>query len=269
MSRILGFIGGGNMGQAMMGGIIGANIFAPEHIMVADLNEKCLHNIADKYGVKTTTSNVELATASDILILAVKPNLYPIVIEGIKDVVKDDVIIVTIAAGRDIASTVDSFGKDTKVIRVMPNTPALVGEGMSGVCANSLITEKELQEVLDIFSSFGKVEVIGEYLMDVVTAVSGSAPAYIFMIIEAMADAAVLDGMPRDKAYTFAAQTVLGSAKMVLETGMHPGLLKDMVCSPGGTTIEAVATLEKKGLRTALISAMQACTKKSKALSQK
>lgn len=128
----------------------------------------------------------------------------------------------------------------------MPNTPALVGEGMSALCPNEMVTEKDLEDVLNIFNSFGQSEIVSEKLMDVVTSVSGSSPAYVYMIIEAMADAAVLDGMPRNQAYKFAAQAVLGSAKMVLETGIHPGELKDMVCSSGGTTIEAVATLEEK-----------------------
>ncbi|EEM05422.1 Pyrroline-5-carboxylate reductase [Bacillus pseudomycoides] len=145
----------------------------------------------------------------------------------------------------------------------MPNTPALVGEGMSALCANKMVTEKDLEDILTIFNSFGQTEIVHERLMDVVTSVSGSSPAYVYMFIEAMADAAVLDGMPRTQAYKFAAQAVLGSAKMVLETGIHPGALKDMVCSPGGTTIEAVATLEEKGLRTAIISAMKRCTQKS------
>lgn len=149
----------------------------------------------------------------------------------------------------------------------MPNTPVLVGEGMSALSFNEMVTEKDIKEVLNIFNIFGQTEVVNEKLMDVVTSISGSSPAYVYMFIEAMADAAVLDGMPRNQAYKFAAQAVLGSAKMVLETGIHPGELKDMVCSPGGTTIEAVATLEEKGLRTAIISAMKRCTQKSMEMS--
>ncbi|WP_336967326.1 pyrroline-5-carboxylate reductase, partial [Bacillus cereus] len=147
------------------------------------------------------------------------------------------------------------------------NTPALVGEGMSALCFNEMVTEKDIKEVLNIFNIFGQTEVINEKLMDVVTSISGSSPAYVYMFIEAMADAAVLGGMPRKQAYKFAAQAVLGSAKMVLETGIHPGELKDMVCSPSGTTIEAVVTLEEKGLRTAIISAMKRCTQKSMEMS--
>ncbi len=160
------------------------------------------------------------------------------------------------------------FGKRIKIVRVMPNTPALVGEGMAAICPNDLVSKEETEEVISIFESFGKAEIVEEKLMDSVTAVSGSSPAYVYMFIEAMADAAVLEGMPRDKAYKFAAQAVLGSAKMVLETGMHPGALKDMVCSPGGTTIKAVATLEKHGFRNAIIEAMRDCAIKSKEMSK-
>ena len=148
----------------------------------------------------------------------------------------------------------------------MPNTPALVGEGMTAACANSQVTKEELEYVCNILRGFGKVEVIGENLMDAVVGVSGSSPAYVYMFIEAMADAAVADGMPRKQAYEFAAQTVMGSAKMVLETGKHPGELKDMVCSPGGTTIEAVRILEEKGFRSAVFEAVKGCTAKAKGM---
>lgn len=263
MNKTIGFIGCGNMGVAMIGGIIKSNIVSPNKISVADLNENALRETNEKYGIHITTDNIELAKNSDIIVLALKPSLYPIVINQIKDEVKDSVIIVTIAAGKDINGTEEMFGKKIKVVRVMPNTPAMVGEGMSALCPSELVTKEELEDIINIFESFGKAEIVSEDLMDVVTSVSGSAPAYVYMFIEAMADAAVLDGMPRKQAYKFASQAVLGAAKMVLETGMHPGELKDMVCSPGGTTIEAVATLEEKGLRTAVISAMRSCTKKS------
>jgi len=268
MNKIIGFIGNGNMGQAMIGGIIKAGIVVPENIMVSDLNEKGLKDAADKYGIRTTTDNNEVAKDADILILSVKPNLYPIVIEGIKKVVKEDVIVVTIAAGKSICSTEESFGRKVKVVRVMPNTPALVGEGMSAISPSDAVSKEEIQEIISIFESFGEAEIVGEKLMDAVTAVSGSAPAYVYMFIEAMADAAVLEGMPRTQAYKFAAQTVLGAGKMVLETGNHPGALKDMVCSPGGTTIEAVATLEEMGLRAAVIAAMRRCAEKSREMSK-
>ncbi|SHF16966.1 pyrroline-5-carboxylate reductase [Clostridium fallax] len=268
MNKVIGFIGSGNMGQAIVGGIVGSKLVSKDNIILSDLNESNLLKAKKNFGVKITEDNKEVAKVADILILSVKPNLYPIVIEEIKDFVKDNVIIVTIAAGKSLESTKEAFGKDIKVVRVMPNTPSLVREGMAAICYNNAVDKEELKEVINIFESFGKAEIIQENLMDVVTSVSGSSPAYVFLFIEAMADAAVLDGMPRDKAYRFAAQAVLGSAKMVLETGIHPGALKDMVCSPGGTTIEAVATLEEEGFRNAVIKAMRSCTKKSQEMSK-
>ncbi|MED3397782.1 pyrroline-5-carboxylate reductase [Bacillus wiedmannii] len=267
MDKQIGFIGCGNMGMAMIGGMLNKKIVSANNIICSDLNTMNLKNASEKYGLTTTTDNNEVAKNADILILSIKPDLYASIINEIKEVIKNDVIVVTIAAGKSIKSTEETFAKKLKVVRVMPNTPALVGEGMSALCPNEMVTEKDLEDVLNIFNSFGQTEIVSEKLMDVVTSVSGSSPAYVYMIIEAMADAAVLDGMPRNQAYKFAAQAVLGSAKMVLETGIHPGELKDMVCSPGGTTIEAVATLEEKGLRTAIISAMQRCTQKSVELS--
>jgi len=268
MSKKIGFIGCGNMTQAMIGGVIKAGVYVGKDIVVSDLDEGLLSKAAESYGTNITTSNIHTAREADILILAVKPNLYGIVIEEIKAHVRDGVVIVTIAAGKSIESTQNFFGKDIKIARVMPNTPSLVGEGMSSLSPNNLMTPEETGEVTATFESFGQTEVVDEKLMDVVTSVSGSSPAYVYMFIEAMADGAVLDGMPRDKAYKMAAQTVLGAAKMVLETGIHPGQLKDMVCSPGGTTIEAVAALEEKGMRDAVITAMRRCTKKSKEMSK-
>ena len=188
-------------------------------------------------------------------------------IDQIKDVVKPEALLVSIAAGRTIAFFENAFGrKDLKMIRCMPNTPALVLEGCTGVCANDNVSAEEMEQVLTLLRSFGVASVVPERLMDVVVGVSGSSPAYVFLFIEAMADEAVAAGMPRKQAYEFAAQSVLGSAKMVLETGKHPGELKDMVCSPGGTTIQAVKVLEEKGMRAAVMDAMEACIEKSKKL---
>ena len=177
-------------------------------------------------------------------------------------------MVVSIAAGQTLASITDLFGRQIKLVRSMPNTPALVGEAMSAVTPNEKISPEELQEVMAIFESFGKAEIVPETMMDAVVGVSGSSPAYVYMFIEAMADAAVADGMPRKQAYKFAAQSVLGAAKMVLETGEHPGVLKDAVCSPGGTTIAAVAELEKSGLRSSVIEAQRACVQKSRDMSK-
>ena len=181
-------------------------------------------------------------------------------------------LVITIAPGKTLKWLGEQFGKDMKIVRTMPNTPAMVGEGMTAACPNQFVTEEDRRYAMEILGAFGKVEIVPERIMDAVVAVSGSSPAmdavvavsgsspaYVFMLIEAMADAAVMEGMPRAQAYKFAAQAVYGSAKMVLETGKHPGELKDMVCSPAGTTIEAVRILEEKGFRSAVIEAMKAC----------
>jgi len=269
MNKTIGFIGSGNMGKAMIGGIINSKLVEPMKVIISDLDQKKLDAIHNEFGVLTTTDSKEVARKADIIVLAVKPNIYDIVMKSIKEDITKEKLIVTIAAGKTIADIEGILGEDTKIVRTMPNTPALVNEGMSVLCANKNTTEEELKEVKSIFDSFGESEILPEYLIDAVIGVSGSAPAYVFMFIEAMADGAVIGGMPRDKAYKFAAQAVLGSAKMVLETGKHPGELKDMVCSPGGTTIEAVRTLESKGLRTAVIEAIVDCMNKSKEMTKK
>lgn len=268
MGKKIGFIGCGNMAQAMIAGIAGAGVISPEDIIVSNPSEEKLNYVKNKWGVSTTKDNTKVALHSDILVLAVKPNMYKSVIEEIKDSVSSRTIIVTIAAGISIDKVTLSFKDEVKVIRTMPNTPALVGEAMTALCASNNVTQEELKEVKKIFNSFGKTEIISENLMDVITGVSGSSPAYVYMFIEAMADGAVLQGMPREKAYKIAAQSVLGAAKMVLETGKHPGKLKDEVCSPGGTTIEAVYALEKSNFRAAVIDAVNVCTEKSKKMSK-
>ena len=268
MEKIIGFIGAGNMGQAMAGGIVSSNLLPPENIIFSDVLQENLKKAYKNYGVKTSNSNILTASMADILVLAVKPHIYSSVVEEIKDYIKPETIVIAIAAGITHEKLNNMFGKNVKIVRIMPNTPAMVREGMTAVIPNEFITEEELAEITELLNSFGKTEIIEEKLLDAVTAVSGSSPAYIYMMIEAMGDAAVAGGMARDKAYKFAAQAVLGSAKMVLETGMHPGALKDMVCSPGGTTIEAVASLEENGFRSSLIKAMKVCEKKSKEMSK-
>lgn len=260
----IGFIGCGNMAQAMIGGILKKGICKPEEIIASAKTQKTIDAVREQYHIAVTMDNTEVARA-EIVILAVKPMFYESVIGEIRPVVTKEQIFISIAPGKTLRWLADQFGSsDFKIVRTMPNTPALVGEGITGVTPCEGMDDKDIQTVLTILESFGKAEVIDEHLMDVVVSVSGSSPAYVFMFIEAMADAAVADGMPRAQAYTFAAQSVLGSAKMVLETGMHPAQLKDMVCSPGGTTIEAVRVLEEKGMRSCVIEAMKACTQKAK-----
>ena len=259
----LGFIGTGNMAGAMIGGIIKKGLMKPEEIIGSDILEAGREKVRKLYGISVTDNNKEVAKA-DIIVLSVKPQYYVQAIAEIKDEIQENQLIITIAPGKKLAWLEEQLGKKVKLIRTMPNTPAMVGEGMTAVCANEQVTEAELRAALDILEAFGEVEVVAEHLMDAVVAVSGSSPAYVFMFIEAMADAAVSEGMPRQQAYKFAAQAVLGSAKMLLETGKHPGELKDMVCSPAGTTIEAVRVLEEKGLRSAVIEAMKSCAEVSR-----
>lgn len=262
MNKIIGFIGCGNMAQAIIGGIVKSNLVSNEKVIASNPSDKNLNLVKELYNISITHDNKEVAKISDILILAVKPNKYFYIIDEIKPFLKDEVVIITIAAGITLEHMSNVMGDMAKVIRTMPNTPALVGEGMSALCANKNITKEELQDVVKIFESFGKIEMLEESLLDIVPAVSGSSPAYVYMFIEALGDGAVLQGMPREKAYKMAAQAVLGAAKMVLDTGEHPGKLKDDVCSPGGTTIAAVYTLEKNNFRAAVISAMESCSKK-------
>lgn len=267
--KIIGFIGAGNMGSAMISGILNASLASTGQIIASAHSQESLERLRSSYGIETTLANETVAARSDILILAVKPNKFDEVIPQIASHVKNNCIIVSIAAGKTIATIEELFGREIKLVRAMPNTPALVGEAMSALCANASVTAAELSEVQQIFNAFGKSEIVSETLIDAVVGVSGSSPAYVYLFIEAMADAAVADGMPRAQAYKFAAQSVYGAAKMVLETGKHPGELKDAVCSPGGTTIEAVAALEKGGLRDTVITAQRACSQKSRDMSTK
>ncbi len=261
----LGFIGCGNMATAIIGGVLKKGILAPDEIIASALHQETLSRVSEMYHIHTTLDNRE-AAAADIVVLAVKPHFYEQVIQEIRNTVSDSQIIVSIAPGKSIETITGWFRKPVKLVRTMPNTPALVCEGMTAVCPSETVTEEELKEVLTLFEACGKAEVMPERLVDAVVSVSGSSPAYVFLFIEALADGAVRDGLPRSQAYRLVAQAVLGSAKMVLETGKHPGELKDMVCSPAGTTIEAIAALEKAGFRNAVLAGMEACTNKANSM---
>ncbi|MDQ0273637.1 pyrroline-5-carboxylate reductase [Cytobacillus purgationiresistens] len=268
MDKTIGFIGCGKMAQAIIGGILKSKLVLPDQMIASAKSIETLEKVKANYQIEVTESNIKVAKVADILFLAVKPNIHSEIISEIKGDLKDGTTVITIAAGISLNYLEEAFGYPLKAVRSMPNTPSLTGEGMSAVCANDLLDEKSLQDVIDIFSSFGKVEVIVERLMDSVPAISGSSPAYVYMFIEALADGGVKEGLSREQAYKMAAQAVLGAAKMVLDTGKHPGELKDQVCTPGGATIEAVTELEKQGLRAAVLSAMEQCTKKTKGLSK-
>lgn len=267
MNKIIGFIGAGSMGSALIKGLASSKEYSPKHIMVFDHNDYKRQQLVDEFGVKSAENAIDLVKETDILFLAVKPYALPELLKTIQASLKPDVIVVSIATGVTLASLEAMLGTNKKIARVMPNTPALVNAAMSSCSPNTKITKDDLTELLHLLKQFGEVEVVPENLIHAVVGVSGSSPAYIFMFIEAMADGGVLAGMSREKAYRFAAQAVLGSAKMVLETQTHPGVLKDAVCSPGGTTIEAVKTLEENGFRAAVINAVSTAVKKSEKMS--
>lgn len=265
MDRI-GFIGMGNMGSAIMKGLL-AHGFDASEICFTDINEAQREAITAETGVVGLVSNIECAGSVKYLVLAVKPQYYAGVLKEIMPVLHSDQVIISIAPGKTIDYLKEELGQDKRIVRAMPNTPALVGEGMTGVSFDeAAFTQEEKQTIQRFFTSFGKMEKVEERLMDAVVCASGSSPAYVYMFIEALADGAVKCGLTRKQAYEMAAQTVLGSAKMVLETGKHPGELKDMVCSPAGTTIAAVEALEQWGFRNALMKATDACMERCRTI---
>lgn len=259
----IGFIGLGNMAKAIIGGMLQNEMLKPSDIIGSAKTGKTLEDVRTQFGIEVRESNLAVAKEAEVLVLAVKPQFLQEVIEEIKDTVKPDTLIISIAAGKSLEWIGQAFDREMKIVRCMPNTPALVGAGCTGVCVNHAVSKEEADYSIRLMESFGKASLVPERLMDAVGAVSGSSPAYVFMFIEAMADAAVAAGMPRTQAYNFAAQAVYGSAKLVLESGKHPGELKDMVCSPGGTTIEGVRVLEEKGMRGAVMDALIATVEKS------
>lgn len=262
----IGFIGLGNMAQAMIGGILKEGLAAAGDIYGSAKTAETQHSIQQKYGIFITGDNKKTAQAADILFLAVKPQFYPEVIAQIKELDYTGKIVVSIAPGKSLQWLSEQFGKELALVRAMPNTPALVGEGCTAACFADCVTPKQREAVMAVLNSFGTADEVPERLMDVVPGVSGCAPAWVFMMLEAMADGAVAEGMPRRQAYEFAAQAVLGSARLLLETGKHPGELKDMVCSPAGSTIQAVRVLEEHNFRGAVMDAVIACIDKSRAL---
>lgn len=264
MSKSIGFIGCGNMGSAILGGISKKGIFG--EIYLYDKNTDKAREMAEKFCAEAV--DIKTAAGCDVVLLAVKPNVLYDVIDELKGYVKESAAVISIAAGQSIEKIERAFGRKIKLARVMPNTPALVGEGMSAISLNGALFDDApmTATVIGIFSAVGRAELVPEGLMDAVTGVSGSSPAYCFMFIEALADAAAEHGIPRDKSYTFAAQSMLGAAKMVLETGTHPKTLKENVCSPGGTTIEAVKVLEEMGMQDTIKRAVDACVKKSRSM---
>jgi len=257
----IGFIGGGNMACAIVNGVVASGLCKPCDVTVCDISVETLKKYDN--GIITSTNNGD-ALSCDYIVLAVKPFIISKILEQLATYDISNKVFISIAAGISVKEIKSVLGEDAKVVRVMPNTPAQVGEGMTVIAKpDECVTESEMADVIKIFNAVGKTEIMAESMINVVTGVSGSSPAYVFMLIEAMADAGVTGGIPRDTAYKLAAQSVLGSAKMVIETGKHPAELKDMVCSPKGTTIEAVAELEARGFRSAIIEAIKKCNEKA------
>lgn len=268
-----GFIGAGNMGSSMISGLLESELAEKKDITFVTAHEDSAKNIEERFGIERSKDAASLSKESNVIILAVKPGQLSDILPDIRESLDAGSIVVSVAAGKSISEidnallSMEVAGK-LKVARAMPNTPAAVGEAMSAVCFNDRFSDEEKKEVLSIFRSFGVAEEVDEGLMDTVTGLSGSSPAFIYMLIEAMADEAVRHGMKRDKAYTFAAQAVKGSAEMVLKTKKHPGELKDQVTSPGGTTIEGVRALEEKGFRKAIMEGIDAAIRRSLEMSQ-
>lgn len=265
----LGFLGVGNMGGAILRGVLSAGYLPEEDIAVCRRNRRKLEELSDEFpGLTCTESAIELAEMCDMIILAVKPQYLGEILDEIRDELNGKAVI-SIAAGWTVKQLADALsGTDATYLRAMPNTPAMVGEGMTAICEDTTFDLDDFDFAKGVFDAVGRTVILPEKLFDGVIAISGSSPAYVFMMIEAMADAGVKEGLPRATAYEMAAQTLLGSALMVLQSDSHPAALKDAVCSPAGTTIEAVEELERKGFRAAIMDAMKVCADKSRTMSK-
>ncbi|CAN5894734.1 pyrroline-5-carboxylate reductase [soil metagenome] len=263
-----GFIGAGRMATALIRGMIRAGVASAGAVSASDPLASARDRLVEATGARALASNREVAEASDVLVLAVKPQGMAEVFEELGPVVGDDHLIISVAAGITMATLASGLGQDMRIVRVMPNTPALIGEGAAGYCLGAGVRPADESIVRHCLESVGRAFRVSESLLDAVTGLSGSGPAFVYVIIEALSDGGVRAGLPRDIAAALAAQTVLGSAKMVLETGEHPAVLKDQVASPGGTTIAGLHCLERGALRAALIDAVEAATRRSAELSE-
>ncbi|MFQ3548655.1 MAG: pyrroline-5-carboxylate reductase [Armatimonadota bacterium] len=266
MINKIAIIGTGAMGLAIAGGMIKSNLIKPEHIVMSDVDFDKLQFASEKFGVTTKQNNIDAIKDADVIILAVKPNIISSAIGSFSESLKKEQIIISIAAGVTTSKIESLVSTENAVIRAMPNTPCQIGAGATAVCRGSYVNDDDIKIAFSIFEAVGICVEVPENLMNAVTGLSGSGPAYTFMMIEAMTDAGVRMGLPRDKAQKLASQTVLGSAEMVIKGDKHPAQLKDQVTSPGGTTIAAIDTLEKNSFRSAIIEAVKAATKRSEEL---
>jgi pyrroline-5-carboxylate reductase len=262
----LGFIGAGKMASALVKGFLKAGLVREDQVIASDVSEAARLAFAGGTAVKTTSSNVEVARFAQVLILAVKPDQIGAALAELSDAIEPRHLLVSIAAGVTLAKLSSFLASGQRVIRVMPNTPALVGCSATAFALGESATSEDGDLAHRLFSAVGLAVCVKEHLLDAVTGLSGSGPAYVYMMIEALSDGGVAAGLSRDIATRLAAQTVLGSARMVLDTGLHPGSLKDMVASPGGTTIEGICELEKGGFRGTVMSAVRAAAEKARKL---
>ena len=268
IAKNIAFLGAGNMAGALIRGLLHAKACSPERIFATDVRRERLDELAKLHGIRTGTDNCEAAAWAEILVLATKPQVFDRLLPQIGGCLRQDALVLSIAAGVPTSAIESKLRQGTRVVRAMPNTPALVDAGATAIAAGAHAVDEDLAVSRRFFDSVGVTVTLDEGLLDAVTGLSGSGPAYIFLIIEALSDAGVKVGLHRESAQLLAAQTVLGSAKMLLETGEHPGRLKDMVTSPGGTAIAGLHTLEAGGLRTTLINAVEAATRRARELGE-
>jgi len=269
LGKKIAFLGTGNMAEALVKGLLGAGTASAEEIVCAEPRLERREEIALRYGVKVIGSNLEATEQADVVVLSVKPQTMEQLLDEIAPAVDHRKLVISIAAGVSIAAIARKLGGGVRIVRTMPNTPALVGAGATALARGAHATDWDLEQARNLFQAVGTTVIVEEHHLDAVTGLSGSGPAFLFLVIEALADGGVKVGLARPVAMTLAAQTVLGSAKLVLETGEHPGRLKDQVTSPGGTAIAGVHALEQGGLRAALIAAVEAATRRSRELGER
>jgi pyrroline-5-carboxylate reductase len=262
----VGFVGAGNMGEALIKGLVTANLVPPETIAATDVRAERAEQMARQYGIRAVADNGTLVRDCDVVVLAVKPQIMAPVLREIAPALTGRPLLISLAAGVSTATIQGVVGRYQRLIRVMPNTPALVLEGATAIARGAELLAEDLETAQEIFAAVGKAVVLDEELMDAVTGLSGSGPAYVAIVIESLADGGVKMGLDRATAMTLATQTVLGAARLLSETGLHPGALKDMVRSPGGTTIAGIAALEEGGIRTTFIRAVERATLRSREL---
>lgn len=265
----IGFVGAGNIAEALIRGLLQTGLRKPDQVVASGPRTNRLDELRESFGITTTRDNREVASRADILVMSVKPQILGQVLAEIAGVVREETLVLSVAAGVPTSRIEDLLGAQRRVIRAMPNTPVVVRAGATAIAAGRHATADDLAAAKEIFDAVGITVILEESQLDAVTGLSGSGPAYLFLILEALADGGVKVGLSRRTSQLLAAQTVLGSAKMVIETNQHPGLLKDMVTSPGGTAITGLHTLESGGVRTTLMDAVEAATRRSRELGQR